>query len=152
MKKLMLKLGILMIMVLSISMISCSDDSDDTFLGRFDGTQWEFFKNGESQDIFFEFNDNIKNPVTEWFDEIGSCYYKYNWAAKVEFEVLENSYDTFIVKCEYNDGYNTTVYNFTVIDGEIVVQVGVSDDGYRGSYAGVLLDPTTNIDDLSICY
>lgn len=143
-------LHIILILLTSISLISCSNDDDtsDTFLKRFDNTEWDFFGDGEE---YIKFQNDLRNPIVEW-ENGGNCYTYFNWSTLKVLELIENSSDTLIVKWGAPGDIAYGTYTFSIEGESIKVSRTGYADGNYGSGSVILVKISNNvIDGLTIC-
>jgi len=143
-----------MAIVLSISMVSCSDDdSADTFLERFDGTEWEVKYVDENDEMgYYKFNNDTFLPIDEWGLKGTDCYWSIEWGnSRFAIEILENSRDTFKVKETSSSGNVSVINTFTYTDNVMRLNMLADDGGNIGSSVITLTKTSTDLESLIIC-
>ena len=140
--------SIILILFTSL-LINCSkdDDSESTFLERFDNTTW-VEDDGDAVDmLYLKFHNNIVAPFEFWQMIELDCYYNYIWSPEEELELIENSRNTLIYK---STGSSDSV-TYTVV-GETIKYVYSSSPTNGYTYEFTLSKTSNTITDgLTIC-
>jgi len=158
-------INLLSILIITVSIISCTNDSDEentssnTFLERFNNTTWEYtyekdLGGGEIYYItnYIKFNNNEANPIDEWefYSYQSDCWEHYNYASWFEIEVIENSKERFVIKVIRSSETNWT-HTFSVSGESILVNTITNDGSSTFDNTVSLLRSNDDVESLKIC-
>ncbi len=132
------------ILGLTVTFNSCSDDDDDnfqTFLEKYDGTKWV---NTDEFTFYIRLNDNTNKLIESWilFDD---CYFYDADFESESVELIENSKDKLIIKYTDDGDITTVTITMQVETLRAVVKEGNEEDI-------IYFDKTSvNVDAFEIC-
>ena len=97
-------LYITLILAVFTFFLSCSDRGDDfqTFLEKYDGTEWLLSKNNMDITVYIRLNNYSNKLIEQWsYNGEFDCYtYNPNIFIPGNFEIKENSMNKLVVQCD----------------------------------------------------
>ena len=141
---------------LTISFNSCSDDEDDdepkdqTFLEKYDGTKW-VHKIGNTS-YYKIINNNLNNLWEFYHNEMDGCYrYSSQFEDGETYEIIENLENKLVYIYRYNSTDYITV-TLTVLNDRLSQTILEVEDGVTESDDPWFYDKTSvNIGELDLC-
>lgn len=140
----------MVLMLLSASIISCSDDENNTdFWENHGGTVWKYSESTGT--IYAKINSSKTNPIEVWVSLFDACYIHDSFTSAGDTEILENKENKVVIRVDESDT-EYTILEMSVSGNNLTISSEFYEDGSLSeNEMFILVQTDDNLDDLELC-